>query len=148
MNTELTTKLPPTPSLRYCDVKMVPSNWDYGIMEISGDAKDFFPGRKQQFIMRTPVGDFVLHRVGVRNDVPCGTRIGPYIGHPRPGSIVEELACQVPDSLKRREGSLLRFYEKMHQLKIDDVLRVYLLPERVYKIGEINPSDSFLDLKP
>lgn len=123
------------------DCKVVPSNIQYGIIQLGDNRRDFFPGYNVQFVLETIMHsrfkDFVMHLTGSDDGTAVGENSGCYICHPRPGQISSDMSKLVPDSVHRSDGSFLRFYEARPDIVPGTILTVEYVASKRYRISEV-----------
>ncbi len=116
--------------LPYVDLKIVPSNFDHGIICLTKETKEFFPGYKEQFVLETDVKSFVMHLNG-GSEHSVGDADGSYLNHPRHTEVEERLLEYAPDA-NTRDGTFKRFYDAHLELQPDDFITIFRASQERY----------------
>ena len=107
---------------------------DHNIIHVPRANLDFFPGYREQFVLDTDVKPFVVHLTSAGDGTTNGEENGNYLCHPRTNKVSQHFLDEVPDTTRKIEGSLGRFYDDHIDLYPESLFRFYKRDQSHYKL--------------
>jgi len=116
----------------YIELKISPSDIEYGIIHIVKETKGFFLGYRKQFVLETDTKPFVMHLTSASDGTKIGEGTGGYLCHPRPDEIDMHLLKYAPDTKDRIEGSFKRWYDSHSEVSRGTWIKIYRKHSKLY----------------